>query len=640
MSATPPDSIEERVLALTPTPADAALTCSFLAEAGIDCSVCESLAQLCRELPVGAGALLIPEEVVNKRDAALLVEALRAQPMWSDIPVLLLTNRGADSDIAMGAMDFLPNVTVLERPVRIITLVSALRTALRARRRQYALRDQIEAVRESEERFRRLADSMPQLVWTAQDDGRVTYYNSRASDYDGLARGPDGEWPWQPIVHPEDRENTVAAWQSAVARGESYECEHRIRMADGSYRWHLSRAFRVAATHGGQWFGTATDIDELKEAEEDLRKADRRKDEFLATLAHELRNPLAPLRTGLAVMRLAGDQPQTQLAVREMMERQVAQLVRLIDDLLDVSRITRGKVELRRTRVLLGAVIDLAVETTRPMLDGRRLEVDIGAAPVYVDADPTRLAQVFSNLLDNACKFTEPDGVIRVTASVEGGDVVVAVTDDGAGIPPDKLEGVFEMFAQLDTPSHRASGGLGIGLSLVRLLVRLHGGEVRAESEGAGHGAQFVVRLPIALEPAEAQPVTRPPQVIGGRRVLVVDDNRDAAESISMLLALEGCQTEIAYDGAEGIEKARAFKPEVVFLDIGMPRMNGYDACRVLRREPGGKAMTIVALTGWGQEADRHKTRMAGFDDHLVKPVEHAALAKLLASGGPAPTRH
>ncbi len=369
---------------------------------------------------------------------------------------------------------------------------------------------------------------------------------------------------------------------------------------------------------------------------ESLREADRRKDEFLATLAHELRNPLAPLRNGLELMRLARDDAAVVEKARSMMARQLEQMVRLTDELLDVSRISRGKIELRRERIPLATILSQAAETSRPLIDaGRhRLTIDLPPEPIFLDADLTRLAQVFSNLLNNAAKYTEPGGHITLAAEQEGSDVVVSVRDTGIGIPAHLLPRVFEMFTQVDRSLERSQGGLGIGLSLVKRLVEMHGGSVEARSEGHGKGSELVVRLPAAPplpgEPREKRADEGAAEA-NSLRILVVDDNEDAAVSLAMMLEILGNEVQTAHDGLEALEAAPAFRPDVILLDIGMPRLNGHEVARRIRRQPWGKGVLLVALTGWGQEEDRRRSREAGFDFHLVKPVDAAALEKVLA---------
>jgi PAS domain S-box-containing protein len=373
---------------------------------------------------------------------------------------------------------------------------------------------------------------------------------------------------------------------------------------------------------------------ERKRAEEQLRLANRRKDEFLATLAHELRNPLAPICSGLELMKRAADEPSLLQQARETIERQVKHMVRLVDDLLDVSRITRDKMKLRNERVELASVIHQAVDTCRPLVEGSQHELilELPRKPIYLHADAVRLAQVLSNLLNNACKYTPSGGQIRLSVAGQGEQVVIKVKDNGIGIAPDKLLSIFEMFGQVDQTLERSRGGLGIGLTLVERLVQMHGGSVQAFSEGLGRGSEFVVRLPV-IEPAQEDPRPTIPddQSLTGRRVLVVDDNEDSARSLAMLLQVTGNEAQVVHDGATAIETAKRIRPDIVLLDIGLPGKNGYDVCRAIRQQPWSKDVLLVAITGWGQEEDRRKSQEAGFDGHLVKPVAYDDLVKLLA---------
>jgi CheY-like chemotaxis protein len=376
------------------------------------------------------------------------------------------------------------------------------------------------------------------------------------------------------------------------------------------------------------------DVTERRQAEEDLREADRRKDEFIATLAHELRNPLAPIRNSLHIFRMAGIKDAAVERVADMMERQVQHMVRMVDDLLEVSRISRGKIELRRERTTLAAVIRNAVDTSMPLIEAARhgLTVHLPEDPLPIDADPVRLSQVFANLLNNAAKYTPPGGRIGVAVTVEQGMAVVCVSDNGEGIPPSMLGRVFNMFTQVDT-GMRAQGGLGIGLTLARTLVHLHGGSIEAKSEGRGQGCEFVVRLPLALHEEDAQPAAEVhPRAapLGLRRVLVVDDNHDAADSLGMLLQFLGAETMVVHDGKSALAAMSSFRPAVVLLDLGMPEMNGLEVARRMREDPGLAGVTLVALTGWGQREDRRRTQEAGFDYHLVKPADVGTLQSIL----------
>jgi signal transduction histidine kinase/CheY-like chemotaxis protein len=376
----------------------------------------------------------------------------------------------------------------------------------------------------------------------------------------------------------------------------------------------------------------------FRDLAEQLSDTNRLKDEFLATLAHELRNPLAPIRNALESMKLAPDDRRVGESARELMERQLAQMVRLIDDLMDLSRVSRGIVELRRSRLSLAAALRDAVETSRPTIEhfGDELVVSLPDEDLVIHGDPTRIVQVFANLLNNAAKFTPRGGHITLTlARIDAGTAAVSVRDDGVGIPTDLLDRVFDMFAQLDRSHTQLGGGLGIGLTLVRRLVEMHGGTVAARSAGPGTGSEFVVRLPLAA-PAAAEAETAVPDdprsapAALGRRIVVADDNVDAVESLAMMLELLGHETRIAHDGAEALALAHDFRPEVMVLDIAMPGLDGHDLARRIRAEPWGRGVLLIAASGWGQAEDKEESRAAGFDHHLVKPLQPEALDALL----------
>ena len=619
-----------------------------------------------------------------------------------------------------------------------------------------------EALRDSEQRFRTLADNISQFAWMADAKGWIFWYNQRWYDYTGTTLEQMRGWGWRAVHHPDHVDRVVQRIQHSWDTGEVWEDTFPLRGRDGTYRWFLSRALPIRDADGRVvlWFGTNTDITERllasealataerqlrlianhapvmiaycdaaarykfvnrpyaarfgltpeevvgrhledilgrgaytairpyveqvlngtavefeldldyktggsqfmhcayapertadgavigfvaaiinitdrKQAEERLREADRRKDEFLATLAHELRNPLAPIRNSLEIMKRAGGDAARVEEARATMDRQTAMMERLIDDLLDVSRITRNRLELRRQTVELASVLHHAVEASRPLAEraGQTIAVAVPDAPIYLDGDPARLAQVFSNLLNNACKFTGAGGHIALTATRQGDEAVIAVRDDGIGIAAEMLPTIFEMFMQVDRALEATTGGLGIGLTLAKQLVDLHGGSVTAASDGPGRGSVFTVRLPLQSAPAEvgreapaAAPAGTP------RRILVVDDNRDSAESLALLLAMLGHETRIAHDGLDALEAAERFRPDVMLLDIGLPKLNGYEACRRIREQAWGRQMMIVALTGWGQDDDRRRSSEAGFDEHLVKPVDYARLTALLAT--------
>lgn len=438
-----------------------------------------------------------------------------------------------------------------------------------------------------------------------------------------------GYEPWHAAMHDEEIEKVKAT--RAPIRGEvPFSGTFGRRIYDYIFVPVFGANGEVEAVAG-----TTRDVTERKEAEQALRDADRKKDDFLALLAHELRNPLAPIRNGLQVMRLADGNPAMVATARDMMERQLAHMVRLIDDLLDVSRITRNKMELRCSCVALADVVRNAVEASSPIIQesGHELTVVLPPEPIVLDADLTRLAQVFSNMLSNSAKYTPQGGKIWLSAERCGQEVIVSVRDTGIGIPEQSLSSIFDMFSQVDRNIERSKGGLGIGLALVKGLVEMHGGTVAAESV-EGKGSTFTVRLPISEPVATSDATATEADLTHGsrRRMLVVDDNRDGADSMAIMLRLLGNEVATANDGLEAVAAAGAFRPDVILMDIGLPRLSGLDATRQIREQPWGREIKVIALTGWGQEYDREQSRKAGCDGHLVKPVDLADLEKLLES--------
>jgi PAS domain S-box-containing protein len=671
-----------------------------------------------------------------------------------------------------------------------------------------------EALRESERRFRQLADSMPQIVWTARPDGNIDFLNRRWAEFTGLPQSVGNE-EWGKILHPDEAQPASERWAASVQSGAPFEME--VRLLDRrrqTYRWHLIRTVAVHDQMGRvtRWFGTSTDIHEQKRSEESsrylaeasavlasvvdyestlqkianlavpyfadwsavdvaesgglrrlavahqdpakvqladelmhqyppdphspsgafavvstgkpvivsditdellvqgakderhlglirslglksyvcvplvmsgntlgaltfataesgrryteadlalamdlanraavaientqlyqaLRETDRRKDEFLATLAHELRNPLAPIRNALQILKMPRVDADTVGRSRDMMERQVDQLVRLVDDLLDVSRVMRGKIELRRERVELATVLARAVEAVQPLIDsqGHELSVRITGDSLPIDADPVRLTQVVGNLLTNAAKYTDANGRIGLTAERERDMAVLRIRDTGIGIDPQMLSRVFELFVQVDHASTKTQGGLGIGLTLVKNLVEMHNGSVEAHSAGLGKGSEFVVRLPLSATPIDQENERKAGQrehqhpAPSGYRLLVVDDNQDAANSLAMLLKLQGHEVRVAFSGMAALEMTKTYSPDLVFLDIGMPGMDGYEVARRLRQQPDLEQLVLAALTGWGQQEDRRRSVEAGFNHHLVKPPDQKSLETVLA---------
>ena len=447
------------------------------------------------------------------------------------------------------------------------------------------------------------------------------------------------------IVIPHERiaeEDQIIASLKAGKRIEHYET---VRVRNDGERIVVSLTISPIKDDAGTVVGASKvvrDITERKRLEDNLRvlaadlsENDRRKNEFLATLAHELRNPLAPMSNMLEVVKCSDGNADVLKRAHETIERQLGQMVRLVDDLLDLNRITHDRLELRRSEVELSSVIQQAVEVARPHIDAaeHRLTIELPGEPIYLNADRTRLAQVFGNLLNNSSKYTRPEGSISLIAERDGDEVVVTVKDNGAGIPQDKLDSIFDMFMQVDRTAERSQGGLGIGLTLVKRLVEMHGGSIEPRSAGEGMGSEFVVRLSILSEPSMAgSSGSGAARESVQRRILIVDDNRDSADSLALLLEITNNQTYLAHDGLEALAAIETHRPDVVLLDIGLPKLDGHEVCRRVREQPWGKDIVIIALTGWGQEDDRRKSQEAGFNGHLVKPVDYEKLLELLAT--------
>lgn len=506
-----------------------------------------------------------------------------------------------------------------------------------------SLRRQNEArLQESEERFARFAEHLPGLAWIKDLEGRYVYVNHAAVQAFGATREvitgrTDGE-----IFPPDSAQAFRENDRRAMAGGTGIQVIEFLRDPQGSLRHSIVSKFpiRDAEGHPRLLGGIAIDITDRVHAEDALRRADRRKDEFLATLSHELRSPLAPIRTGLHILRHAGPGERAD-HIHEMLEHQLARLIRLVDDLLEVSRISGGRVELRKEPVEVGTIIKTAVETSLPLIEGasHHLSVALPVEPLVLEVDPIRLGQVLYNLLSNAAKYTADGGHIRVSAHRESEAAVISVRDDGIGIRADMLERVFDMFAQVDRTLKRAQGGLGIGLALSRNLVELHGGRIEAHSAGPNQGSEFIVRVPLSERRVEARTRTESggdlAMPLTPQRILVVDDSKDGADSLGMVLKMMGAEAEVVYDGPSAIAAIRARRPATVLLDIGMPGMDGYEVAAEIRKDPAMSDLRLIALTGWGSEEERRRSHEAGFNDHWVKPVDPAKLRVLLeaASG-------
>ncbi len=616
-------------------------------------------------------------------DIALLHMAaqLRGRYGFGNTPLLFLTAAGdaqiglIDAASALGGIDFLarPIVqTLLE--VRLRFLFELHRSERRLRRARMRQAGDASGGREGralwtqsqpdhdpwrhqpaeakagsgEDRYRNLFESIDEgfvvyeLLYDANGEVADLLFlevNPAFEEHTGL-RNAVGKTIME--LEPSPDKRWLLRYDDVVRTGVPIHFLRHVRSMD---YWFEVSANRLGGPGSRKVAVLLNNITARKRSEETLRRlavelseADRRKSEFLATLAHELRNPLAPLRNGLEVMRMSVNNPDALEKTRSMMERQVNVMVHLIDDLLDIARISTGKIELKKERVGVNTVVSRAVETSQPLLEAsnHQLSVELPDEDLQIEADPIRIAQVLSNLLNNAAKYTESGGRIKVAVHRDGDEVVISVTDTGMGIPAAWLSSVFDMFRQVGRHIDRAQGGLGIGLTVVRGLVALHGGSVSASSEGPGKGSTFVVRLPLAAQEIVAPRVESDLEQTHSTMenhlsVLIVDDNRDAADSLAMVLELGGYETLVAYDGEQALKIARDAAPRVIFLDIGMPKKNGYEVARELRQLPGMQDAILVALTGWGAEDDRKRSRDAGFNHHLTKPAELSAVEALLA---------
>jgi PAS domain S-box-containing protein len=519
---------------------------------------------------------------------------------------------------------------------RIIGYVVAV-TDVTDRKRVAEARDLLAAIVESSD------DAIISMTLT----GHVTSWNAGATRLFGYTADEMIGHTTLRLDPPEEEHQIL----NRINSGESVCRYETVRFTKDGRQLDVSLSAARMRDDTGRIVGVAKvarDITEAKQAEaaikrsqDALREADRRKDEFLALLAHELRNPLAPLVNALELLRPAAAADPALQRLRNMMERQLTQLERLVDDLLDVSRISRGRFELRRAPVVLAVAVETAVEGCQSLLEAREhtISVDIPTEPLLVEGDFARLAQVFANLLSNSAKYTEPGGRIEVSVRKSGAEAVMTVSDTGIGIPHESLDVVFDMFSQVQAHKQHARGGLGIGLALVRSLVEMHRGSVEAQSAGPGRGSTFTVRLPLLQTPTEAKPNPPQPGTLEStaqrtRRVLIADDNADAAASLASILQLQGHKTRIAANGHEAVELAATYRPDIIFMDVGMPLLDGLEATRQIRAQPWGKSMLIVALTGWGQQNDRRRTREVGMNMHLVKPIDLNEIAAVLDRDG------
>jgi signal transduction histidine kinase/ActR/RegA family two-component response regulator len=494
-------------------------------------------------------------------------------------------------------------------------------------------RDQ--ALKAAQQQLHLITDSMSALVTRCTPDLKYSWVSKPYADWLRRSRDEIIGATIEEVIGPAAFKVLLPYYKSAL-NGDTVRLELEIEYQIIGRRW-VNAVYTPTFGPDGKpdgWVGVVIDIDAQKRSEEALRVTDRRKDTFLAVLAHELRNPLAPLRNSLELLKRSESNPTISQQARNTMERQLSHMVRLVDDLLDLSRINSDKLELQRRPVALSEVVSQAVETVRPLIAnaGHELLIELPQDSMQLNADTVRLSQAFSNLLNNACKYTDPGGQISLTAARQDGHVIVSVRDNGVGIPADLSPKIFEMFTQANQSIERQHGGLGIGLALVKRLVEMHEGEVSAGANPLGQGSEFRVKLPLMVTSTESELSTTISSATPDAplRILVVDDNQDSAESLSLLLQLLGNDVSVAYDGEDALKMAIELKPEVVLLDIGLPKLNGYEVARQIRMEPWGSTPVLVAITGWGQTEDIDLSRQAGFDHHVVKPVDTDALLKLI----------
>ena len=573
--------------------------------------------------------LVLGDVMMPELDGFGLLRELRGDPATAQIPVILISARAGEEarveGLESGADDYVTKpFSARELMARIGGVLTLARSRSEALRREQELRQEMA----------RILESMGESFVALDDQWRIMYVNANMERLNNMKREDMiGRNHWE--LFPDALGTPIEEnYRHVMSTRTSARFETHYQPYD---RWFEISVYPV--DEGGLAI-YVRDITESKQAQVLLRDADRHKDEFLATLAHELRNPLAPIRMGLEVMKIASDDPEVVAEIRDTMERQTHQLIRLVDDLLDISRITRGKLELRTGTIALPAIIESAVEATRPLIEslGHELVVTLPEQPIILEGDPTRLAQVFANLLNNAAKYTEQNGRIELEAEMRDSNLVVMVRDNGIGIPEHLREKIFDMFVQVDRSLERRFSGLGIGLTLVRRLVEMHGGSIAVRSDGLRTGSTFTVTLPVSTAQAVQQIADEAdadtPATTSKRRILVVDDNEDAARTLALMLEALGNQIRIAYNGLDAVAMAEEFRPEVIVMDIGMPGLNGYEAATRIRGTEWGRGITLIALTGWGQEADKKRSQEAGFDHHLTKPTEPAVLEALLVEIG------
>jgi len=633
---------EYRVLLLPATRRDAEVTAALLRREKLSFAVCDNCRALAREIDAGVGTLLMTDAALADPGINEVLEVLGRQPAWSDVPAIVLCGHDQLPKLAAVAMQALRNVTVLERPTSSRTLISAVRAAIRARGRQYQMREQFTDLQESESALRlrerqlhTLAENTPDILARFDRQLRHVFVNQAATEATGLSRQEFLGRTHREIGMPPE---LCDLWEAALSA--TFATGQRRRVAftycgPESARHYDALLIPETGNDGAieTVLSVARDVTEIRRSAQILEDASRRKDEFLAMLAHELRNPLAPIRNASEILaRRLADDPQLRRTVG-LVKRQVTHLARLVDDLLDVSRITEGRIELRRAPQELAPILAQARESVEPLMREKRhvLSVSTSFDPLYVYGDHARLVQSVANVLTNAAKYTDPGGEIRLELRRQQQRAVIVVADTGVGISPELLPRVFDLFVQGDRSLDRSQGGLGIGLSVVKRLVEMHQGTVAAFSEGPGRGSVFEIQLPLIDAPVQPQAHV-PGPAIPPKRILIVDDNVDAANSLAEMLQIDGHATEVAYTGKEALSASLARRPEVILLDIGLPDMNGYEVAAHMRPKLG--SVQLIALTGYGQSDDIRRATEAGFDAHLIKPVDFDELRRIIAEFG------
>ncbi|HEX6209749.1 MAG TPA: response regulator [Methylomirabilota bacterium] len=640
-----------KILVVDDTPQNLVAIEAILDDPALEVVCARSAREALRRLLAEEFAAILLDVYMPDMDGFEAAALIRQRPLSAHTPILFLTAYASDAQqsraYALGAVDFIQTPVepvVLRAKVAVFADLYRNRAEVKsqAERLRFAeeqLRRQAEtALRESEGRFRVLCTSAPVAIFQLDSDGHCVYVSPLWEQTTGQPAADALDDGWAEALSPGRGSELLASWRGTVAAERFWQHAQHVTDARGHGRWLLGKSSPIQSEAGDTLghVGTVEDVTQQKAVEEELREADRRKDEFLAMLAHELRNPLAAIGNAVRVASTPGLHARREWSL-QVVARQVGQLSKLIDDLMDASRVRLGKIALRSDRLDLLQVLGRAIDAVLPEtgIRGQRVEVSCDEGPLWVLGDATRLEQVFVNLLSNASKYSPRDGRIQVTAGRSSDRTAVRVRDHGVGLEPAMLSRIFDLFVQGETSLDRTQGGLGIGLSLARRLTELHGGTISAHSDGAGRGSEFVVTLPLAPALSEHRPEARSGVSAGpspGGTILLVDDNEDAAEALAVLLQAEGFDVFTAHDGHAALELAAKIRPYAVLTDLGLPVVDGYQLARGVRNRPGGSDVLLVALSGYGAEQDRQRSASAGFDHHLVKPVDCTQLVELLHS--------